>query len=445
VSAEVVVGVNGIGKAYQIYRQPQDRLKQFVWPRLQRMIGIPARNYYREFWAVRNMTFQLRRGETVGIIGRNGSGKSTLLQLICGTLTPTEGTVEVQGRVAALLELGSGFNPEFTGRENVFLNAAILGLRPSQIKDKYDEIVAFADIGDFIEQPVKTYSSGMMVRLAFAVIEHVDADLLVIDEALSVGDAIFTHKCMRWLRSFQKRGSLLFVSHDTASVQGLCDRAIWLDQGACRMQGAAKDVTEAYLKYTFQQMGGEAIELREQGGKRETVSDDAPAVSYQALISAQPNVADARGWNTGHAEVVSVCLENLSSPDTRHFEGGEIVRVRIRAKAHVAIDRPIVGFLVRDRLGQDLFGENTLPVTTLAPKPIPAGGSAEAMFQFRLPHLPNGHYELMASIAEGDLYNHVQHHWLHDAVLVHVSSSNVRYGLVGLSFQHVDIRVVDGQ
>lgn len=442
---EVVVEVIGIGKAYQIYQRPQDRLKQFIWPRLQRPIGIPVRSYYRDFWALRDVSLELRRGETVGIIGRNGSGKSTLLQLICGTLTPTVGTIRVQGRIAALLELGSGFNPEFTGRENVHLNAAILGLSPEQIRDKYDQIVAFADIGDFIEQPVKTYSSGMMVRLAFAVIAHVDADLLVIDEALSVGDAIFTHKCMRWLRSFQERGSLLFVSHDTASVQSLCNRAIWLDHGACRAQGGAKDVTEAYLKYSFQQMSGEEIRLHELDGRREAISEDAPAISYSTQISTQPNVADARGWNTGQAEVLSVTLENVSSPDTGQLEGGEIVRVCIRAKAHVPIDRPILGFLFRDRLGQDLFGENTLPVTNLSPRPIPAGGIVEATFQFRLPHLPNGHYELMASIAEGDLYNHVQHHWLHDAVLVHVSSSNVRYGLVGLPFQHVDMRVVDVQ
>src|SRR5450759_1720920 len=238
---DIAIRVSNLSKCYQIYNAPRDRLKQFVVPRLQRMAGQTPRQYFREFWALKDISFEIKKGETVGIIGRNGSGKSTLLQLICGTLSPTGGSVATNGRIAALLELGSGFNPEFTGRENVYMNAAVLGLSKEEVDQRFDAIAAFADIGYFIEQPVKAYSSGMMVRLAFAVIAHVNADILVIDEALSVGDAIFTQKCARFLRAFREKGTLLLVSHDTSSVINLCQSAIWLDQGATRMQSTAQE------------------------------------------------------------------------------------------------------------------------------------------------------------------------------------------------------------
>jgi lipopolysaccharide transport system ATP-binding protein len=247
-SNEIAISVANLSKCYQIYETPRDRLKQFVAPRLQRMAGQTAKHYFREFWALKDVSLQVKKGETIGIIGRNGSGKSTLLQMICGTLTPTAGSIKTNGRVAALLELGSGFNPEFTGRDNIYMNASVLGLSNEDIDTRFSDIVAFADIGDFIEQPVKTYSSGMMVRLAFAVIANVDADILVIDEALAVGDAFFTQKCMRFLRDFMTRGTVLFVSHDTASIRSLCNRAIWLDKGQIVEMGQPKDVTERYLE-----------------------------------------------------------------------------------------------------------------------------------------------------------------------------------------------------
>lgn len=232
-SSDIAIRVQNLSKCYPIYDAPRDRLKQFVVPRLQGLVGRKtAKQYFREFWALRDVSFEVKKGETVGIIGRNGSGKSTLLQIICGTLNPTKGGVETRGRIAALLELGAGFNPEFTGRENVYLNAAVLGLSNEEIDTRFDEIAAFADIGDFIERPVKTYSSGMMVRLAFAVAIHVDPEILIVDEALSVGDAYFQAKCAHRIRSIISKGvTVLFVSHDTASVKSLCSRAILLDSG----------------------------------------------------------------------------------------------------------------------------------------------------------------------------------------------------------------------
>jgi lipopolysaccharide transport system ATP-binding protein len=269
-SSDLAIGVQDLSKCYQIYDRPQDRLKQ--------MLARSRRKYYREFWASRGVSFQVARGETVGIIGRNGSGKSTLLQMICGTLNPTSGSVRVNGKVAALLELGSGFNPEFTGRENVYMSAAIYGLTRDQVDSRFDKIAAFADIGDHIEQPVKNYSSGMYVRLAFAVIAHVDADILVIDEALAVGDAVFTQKCMRFIRSFKATGTLLFVSHDMNSVLNLCERVIWLHEGKLREAGPAKDIAENYLQYTLQEVYGEAAALkaidRTEGSSNDATSNE---------------------------------------------------------------------------------------------------------------------------------------------------------------------------
>ena len=229
---DTVIQVQGLQKCFQIYNSPGQRLRQFLQPRVQRWLGRNVQRYYREFWALRDVSFEIRKGQTVGIIGRNGSGKSTLLQMICGTLHPTAGHVEVRGRVAALLELGSGFNPEFTGRENVFFNAGVLGQSEERTREKFADIEAFADIGEFMDQPVKTYSSGMLVRLAFAVIAHVDADILVIDEALAVGDAFFTQKCMRFLRSFMQQGTVLFVSHDTAAKARAAGRDSQTQDGA---------------------------------------------------------------------------------------------------------------------------------------------------------------------------------------------------------------------
>ena len=456
--SDIAIRVTNLSKRYEIYHAPHDRLKQFILPRLRRLMGRVDKQYFQEFWAIKDVSFEVKRGETVGIIGRNGSGKSTLLQMICGTLTPTSGSIQTNGRIAALLELGSGFNPEFTGRENVYMNASVLGLSNQEIDARFDDITTFADIGQFIEQPVKTYSSGMMVRLAFAVIAHVDADILVVDEALSVGDAVFTQKCMRFIRNFQKHGSLLFVSHDTASVQNLCQSGIWLKNGAVEQAGTAKSVSEAYLQYTLQEIcGDEAIltsmemdAIDDEAIIDEAIIEDTAPISeilsvidYGAVALVQDNIVAAKGWKTGQAEIISIVLTQLSSGQEGVFEGGERVRMTVCAKAYVPLKNPILGFVVRDRLGQDLFGENTLSFTDILPTPIAAGKTFEGIFEFRLPLLPNGQYAVMASVADGDLYSHVQHHWMHDALIINVSSSKIRYGLVGISFEKVKLEVIN--
>lgn len=251
-SSDTAIDVKGLSKCYQIYETPRDRLKQFVLPRLQRLAGQAPKQYYREFRALNDVSFEVRKGETVGIVGRNGSGKSTLLQIICGTLTPTGGTVETRGRIAALLELGSGFNPDFTGRENVYLNASVLGLPQGEIAIRFDDIAAFADIGDFIDQPIKTYSSGMVVRLAFAVAINVDPEILIIDEALAVGDELFQRKCFSRIEAIRATGAtILFVSHAGSTIVELCDRAVLMDAGENLADGLPKQIVGCYQKLIY--------------------------------------------------------------------------------------------------------------------------------------------------------------------------------------------------
>ena len=448
-SSDIAIKVSNLSKCYQIYDKPHDRLKQSIYPRLQTRMGKVPKQYYREFWALKDVSFEIKKGETVGIVGRNGSGKSTLLQMICGTLNPTSGDISKRGRVAALLELGSGFNPEFTGRENVYMNATVLGLSREEIDTRFEKIAAFADIGEFIEQPVKTYSSGMYVRLAFAVIAHVDADILIVDEALSVGDAVFSQKCMRFIRKFKENGTLLFVSHDMSSVLNLCQKAVWLHGGQIRQIGDSKQIAEDYLQYTLQEVYGEEAQLhsiKKSSQHRERTSSLQPedssvlALDYAGQMQVADNLNNANGWNTGAGEILEVHLQSLDSENSDVFKGGEKVLMVIRATAHQKLDHPILGFLLRDRLGQDLFGENTLPFTDLNPRPVAAGEVIQGEFVFRLPMLPNGKFVVMAAFADGDLYNHVQHHWLHDALIINVSSSKVRWGLVGVEFENIELK-----
>jgi len=451
-SSEIAVRVTGLSKCYELYDTPRDRLKQFIYPTLQGMFGLKTKQYFREFWALKDVSFEVKKGETIGIIGRNGSGKSTLLQVICGTLTATNGSVETNGRVAALLELGSGFNPEFTGRENVYLNATILGLSKEDVDKRFDDIAAFADIGEFIAQPIKTYSSGMVMRLAFAVIAHVDADILVIDEALAVGDALFLQKCMRFMRSFMENGTVLFVSHDNASVKNLCSRAIWLEKNQVMIEGDPQDICNRYLQYTLQGTYGDDIKL-DDISKAENQQEVTPSgtatvkplpVYYGAKASAINNLAMATGWKTGAAEVISFSMNKVENSLATEFEAGDRVRVIMHAKAHSALSSPILGFIVKDRLGQELFGENTIPVTYGKQCSVLAGQEFKAEFVFTLPMLQDGQYVVMSSLANGDSYNHIQHHYLHDAFIMNVYSSKIRFGIVSIPFEFVSMEIGGG-
>lgn len=444
--SDIAIHAEGLSKSYHLYRTPRDRLKQLVFGQ--------RRKYYDEFHALSDVSFDARHGETLGIIGRNGSGKSTLLQIVCGTLAATSGIVETSGRIAAMLELGAGFDPEFTGRENVYLNGELLGLSHREIDARYASIREFADVGEFMDHPVKTYSSGMQVRLAFAVMAHVDADVFVIDEALAVGDALFAQKCMRFLRAFKRHGTLLFVTHDTNAVMSLCDRAIWLDRGRIRADGTSKSVCEAYLQFLFESVQGES-QPPQRGAAAPRPSVTVPQSSARPKALGMPSSfadaqraqmrifefdPDAASFGLRGARVVNVSLFGSDDRALAHAEGGETVTVVVAIEAQRSLATPIVGFLVRDRLGQSLFGDNTFLTTQTAPVALSPGDRAEARFSFELPLLPPGHYSINVAIAEGSQEQHVQHEWINDALIFRVETSSIRHSLVGIQMRSVELR-----
>lgn len=450
-SKDFAIRVSNLSKCYQIYEAPRDRLKQFVMPSVRRALGKPSKQYFREFWALKDISFEIKRGETVGIIGRNGSGKSTLLQMVCGTLTPTSGTIETKGRIAALLELGSGFNPEFTGRENVYMNASVLGLTNEEINQRFDDITAFADIGEFVEQPVKTYSSGMMVRLAFAVIAHVDADILVVDEALAVGDAFFTQKCMRFLRNFMKTGTVLFVSHDTGSIKSFCNYAVWLEKGQVIQEGTPKDVCELYLEAFYEAQQGKGSTTKLKAFKK---PDDSLPIKDQRLEFINTSNLrndlqifkfdpDAASFGKGGAQIHDVSLLDENEHPLAWIVGGEKVILRAMVHAYQDLDSPIVGFYVKDRLGQTLFGDNTFLSYREQLVHCQEGSELQADFVFFMPLLPSGEYSITIAVANGTQEIHDQHHWIHDAVLFKSESSSVASGLIGIPMLEVKLQTLE--
>jgi ABC-type polysaccharide/polyol phosphate transport system ATPase subunit len=336
-SSEIVVDVGHLGKCFQIYARPEDRLKQILWR--------GRRQFHRDFWALQDVTLHIHRGETFGIVGRNGSGKSTLLQLISGTLTPTRGYVHINGQIAALLELGAGFNPEFTGRENVYMNATLLGLSRDEIDNRYPAIVAFAEIGDFVDQPVKTYSSGMYLRLAFAVAAHVDTQILIIDEALSVGDLLFQFKCFLKFQELQALGrTILFVSHDMNVIKKYCSRAALLENGHLLYEGTPNDVVNRYTKLLFPESG--------QTAERDTEVGAPPSSKIQT---------SEREYRYGsrEGEIAEISLRNASGDFTTLFTSGEQMSVSFRVVARRAIDRPILAMTIKDVKGQEVYVTNT--------------------------------------------------------------------------------------
>ena len=441
-SSEIAIRVSNISKCYHIYDSAQKKLLQILRGN--------RKKYYREFWALKDISFEIKKGQTVGIIGCNGSGKSTLLQIICGTLKPTTGNIEIRGRVAALLELGSGFNPEFSGRENVYLNASLLGLSKAQIDSRFSDMVDFADIGDFIDQPVKTYSSGMMLRLAFAVIAHVDANILIIDEALAVGDVFFTQKCMRFLRGFIKTGTVLFVSHDTNSIKNLCDYALWLDKGQVIQEGQPKAVCELYLEAYYESQQGKSTTTKL---KKIKMSDESIPLKDQRLefinhsnlrndLQVFKFDPDAASFGKGKVQIQDVRLLDKDKQTLAWIVGGEQVTLRITANVHEPFYCPIVGFLVKDRLGQVLFGDNTFLTYREKNIDVSEGDTLQADFVFYMPLLPPGDYSIAVAIANGSHDLHEQQHWIHDAIVFKSEASSIVHGLVGIPMQEITLKSI---
>jgi ABC-type polysaccharide/polyol phosphate transport system ATPase subunit len=347
-SDDVAIRVEGVSKRYDLYGQPSDQLKQFILPRLQRLIGREPKQYFREFWALSGVSFELPKGAACGIVGRNGSGKSTLLHLITGTLAPTSGSIATHGRVGALLELGSGFNPEFTGRENIYLNGAIIGFSRDEMDKRFDEIASFADIGKHLDQPLRAYSSGMVVRLAMAVQTQLDPEILIVDEALAVGDAFFQQKCLKRLEQFRANGgTLLFVSHDANSIKQLCDTAILLNDGELVGQGNPRDIIDRY--------NGLVAQRSESSGSPVSVVMHAHEVN-------EPNIAAQGVWTkatstvtNGQVELVDVKLLDSSLNSVAHIYSEQDLTLQYVIRILRDMDRPAFGMILRDKVGRSIF------------------------------------------------------------------------------------------
>lgn len=414
------IDFQNVSKCYPVYTSAGDRLKELVtFNRL---------TFHSDFWALRDVDFSVRKGETFCVIGENGSGKSTLLQLVAGILQPSSGLVNVQGRVAALLELGSGFNPEFTGRDNVYLNASILGLTSKQIDQRYAAIAAFAEIGAFINQPVKTYSSGMAVRLAFAVAIHVDPEILLVDEALAVGDIYFRQRCMRKVHELRARGvTILFVSHALGDVKAIGDRCMWLDKGRIREIGTTDDVVPKYLAAMTMKDSAYLEHRPEQSGMILAEATTGPP----EIVEQIPNVDHRHG--DGRAQVIGIALYDEYGRELRLLEPSSKVIVRISVRANDELALPNVGFMLRNHLGIDFAGTNTTREGYDLP-PMRAGDVNTVDFHVELPELYPESFSFSPAIANGTLHSYTMCDWIDNAITVQMSHSDAQvYGYMHLA------------
>ena len=403
--------VEGMSKQYRIYDHPSDRLKE--------TLSRGRWKTHREFWALRDVSFEVEQGTTFGIIGPNGSGKSTLLQIIAGTLDPTHGTVWHAGRIAALLELGSGFNPEFTGIENVSMSASLMGFSRSEAEAMLPEIERFAEIGDFIRQPVKTYSSGMYVRLAFATAISAQPQILIIDEALAVGDAVFQHRCMRRIREMQESGmTILLVSHDPSAIRALCSRALLLHAGRMEAIGKPTDVLNRYQKLIMARE--DAYEAGQQA------NTEAGSVLAEAETVAPLSYTYRHG--DGSAEILRVELLDAAHHPVELVESGEAVQVRLRVRFQREAEAPVCGFLLRNRHGIHLYGTNTeLQQANLGP--VRRGEIVEVTFAFNCWLAPDTY---SATVAVHDP-NGISFDWIDGALFFRVMSATMMEGVANLS------------
>ncbi|WP_027357056.1 ABC transporter ATP-binding protein [Desulfofundulus thermocisternus] len=440
-SDNVAIRVNNLSKCYYIYDRPQDRLKQSIIPRIQRLLGMEPKNYFREFWALRNVSFEVKKGETVGIIGRNGSGKSTLLQIICGTLTPTSGTVETNGRIAALLELGSGFNPEFTGRENVYLNGAVLGLSKEEIDARFDDIVSFADIGDFIDQPVKTYSSGMYVRLAFAVQACIDPDILIVDEALAVGDEKFQRKCFDRIEHLRSNGaSILLVTHSTTVIERFCQRAVLLHNGNLHGVGPSNIIVDQYhaLLYADEKAYLQILNRERRVAVEPNTESHHPANQVGAKASEDNKFEDEGKLR---AQIVSYSITDLSGCHREIFQPGETVLVNMTINCFEAIGEIQAGISIKTVEGVPCFGTSTLYFGNNC-KGVKPGEIVLVRFRLSL-SLCEGVYFVSLAIAEPVLQGDMQYlDKRSDAIIFKVSEPRLK--ATGIAYLPATVEIIRG-
>jgi ABC-type polysaccharide/polyol phosphate transport system ATPase subunit len=415
---EVAISLNNVSKCFKQYSNPLDRLKEMV---------VPQKSYLQEFWALREISFEIIKGETIGIVGRNGAGKSTLLQLICGTLMPTQGEIEVNGRVAALLELGAGFNPEFTGRDNVYMNGAIMGLSKGEVDERFDRIAAFADIKDFIDRPVKTYSSGMYVRLAFAAAIHVDPDILIVDEALAVGDMFFQAKCMARMRQMMDSGAtVLFVSHDIGSVKSLCQRGILLEHGELKKIGKTSDIVATYIRMIHEGMNQE-LKLQSVTQAIDSTTSDRDLINSEIaaiVVSTNGSTTFAEGhyrYGEGGAKILDIKLLDRQNLPTTELESREEFTIQASILFEKELPTFCFGYLIKDIQGIDIIGT----VTSIERAQLPATKIGDVyVVEMKVANMLNaGIYTLAFAIELPVVLNqdHVFLDYINDAIVFKVN------------------------
>lgn len=424
-SDEIAIKIENLSKIYKIYDKPADRLKEALHPFRKR--------YSKDFYALTDISFALRRGETIGIIGENGSGKSTLLKMITGVLTPSSGLIEVDGNISALLELGAGFNPDFNGMENIFFYGNILGYTTKEIEAKLDEIVEFADIGEFIYQPVKMYSSGMFVRLAFALNACVEPEILIVDEALSVGDVFFQNKCYRKIKEIKSKDTaILFVSHDLGAVKSFCDRVLWLKKGQRIMFGGKEEVCAAYLNNQFKRTNLEQVNIVS-NLKTKKIED----IPCNRKVKSIPKLTIENEYQAKLSDQVKTIsffiTKNAEQVTKLEVDEDYIIHSFVQSKDN--IDDLIVGFTIEDIKGNVVLANNTY-IITKKNLSIHKGEVLETQFSFHLPKIAAGAYLISIAIAQGTQENHLILEWLHAVKKVEV----VREG-TNISFLDIDTNI----
>ena len=422
-NCESAIQVQDVSKIYRLYEKPIDRLKE--------SLSLTHKSYHRDFFALSNISFQVKKGETVGIIGTNGSGKSTILKIITGVLTPTTGNVRVSGVISALLELGAGFNMDYTGIENVYMNGTMMGFTRSQMDEKLPEILEFADIGDFVYQPVKTYSSGMFVRLAFALAINVEPEILIVDEALSVGDVFFQSKCYRRMEEIRKQGTtILMVTHDMGSVIKYCDRVVLLNKGHYVAEGPAGKMVDLYKKILANQMDALEEELAEMndfsGGMdgQEVLSEDKNQGLMKDKISINPNRTE---YGNGKAEIYDLGLFDERGNLTNLLLKGEYFEIKERIRFFDTIQAPIFTYTIKDKKGADLTGTNTM-FEGADVKPVGQGDEYEVTFRQKMT-LQGGEYLLSMSCTGFEQGEHTVYHRLYDIASITVISNKNTVGV----------------
>ena len=429
---DLAIDVRGLGKCYHIYERPSHRLMQGL------MRG--RKRYFREFWALRGVDLQVRRGQTVGIVGRNGSGKSTLLQMLAGTLSPSEGSVQVRGRIAALLELGSGFNPDFTGRENVYLNASILGLSQGEVDAHLDDILAFADIGEFIDQPIRNYSSGMMMRLAFAVQAQVQPQVLIVDEALAVGDAKFQAKCFARLKQLKQDGvAILLVTHSTDQIVQHCDHALLLDSGRTVCGGKPRDVVNRYLDLLFGNENAQQGEVKQVAQLEPVTPFSVDGGGFETRPNYNPH---EYRWGDGAAKIIDFELRSDSQVYPLSLESGTKLRLALRILFEREVVRPILGFFVKTKEGVVVYASNTeyKSLPEFAAKGF-AGDVVDVTLAFDC-GLADGDYFISVGVASRNEAEVVPHDRRYDSIHLQVMGADF-FGMADLALDMVQATSID--